>query len=170
MTKNRSTDVAVRKSPSVSATMYPKGYKMKGNDGNMWEIIYDSRGVHRWQKTHNDVQRTSGLVESVKKSIDGLRMLLEEEPTEKQKIEEIIKKRIQGLDELAEDGDEEARQSARMLRNLLRESFKHGGRISKLEQQEEVYSNMLRKTKKQADRALIIKKLEDIDKQKKSFK
>jgi hypothetical protein len=29
---------------------------------------------------------------------------------------------------------------------------------------------MLRKTKKQADRALIIKKLEDIDKQKKSFK
>ena len=34
------------------------------------------------KKTHNDVQRTSGLVESVKKSIDGLRMLLEEEPTE----------------------------------------------------------------------------------------
>jgi hypothetical protein len=29
---------------------------------------------------------------------------------------------------------------------------------------------MLRKTKKQADRALIIKKLEYIDKQKKSFK
>ena len=169
MTKIRSTNVAVRKSPSVSATVYPKGFKMKGNDGNIWEIIYDNRGVHRWQKTH-DVQRTAGLVESVKKSIEGLRMLLEEDPREKSKIEEIIKKRIQGLDELAEDGDEEAGQSARMLRNLLRESFKHGGRISKLEQQEEVYMNTLRKTKNQAHRALIIKKLEDIDKQKKSFK
>lgn len=46
----RSQDVAVRKSPSVSATVYPVGYRMVGNDGNMWQIVRDSRGVQRWQK------------------------------------------------------------------------------------------------------------------------
>ena len=46
----RSHDVSVRKSPSVSATAFPVGYRMVGNDGNMWQIVSDSRGVQRWQK------------------------------------------------------------------------------------------------------------------------
>lgn len=46
----RSHDVSVRKSPSVSATAFPVGYRMVGNDGNMWQIVRDSRGVQRWQK------------------------------------------------------------------------------------------------------------------------
>jgi hypothetical protein len=46
----RSTDMAKRPSPSVSATIYPEGYRMEGNDGNMWVIATDSRGVHRWKK------------------------------------------------------------------------------------------------------------------------
>jgi len=46
----RSEDVKLRKSPSISATVYPVGYKMIGNDGNMWQIARDSRGVQRWQK------------------------------------------------------------------------------------------------------------------------
>jgi hypothetical protein len=104
------------------------------------------------------------------KSIEGLRMLLEEDPIGKSEIEGILKRRIDGLDELAEDGDEEAREYAKTLRNLLRESFKHGGKISKLEEQEEMYIDMLRRTNKQSTRTLILKKLEDIDKQKKSFK
>jgi hypothetical protein len=104
------------------------------------------------------------------KSIEGLRMLLEEDTIGKSEIEGILKRRIDGLEQLAEDGDEEAREYAKTLRNLLRESFKHGGKISKLEEQEETYINLLRKTKNQANRTLIIKKLEDIDKQKKSFK
>ena len=40
-----------RPSPSISATAYPRGFKMIGNDGNMWEIALDSRGVHRWKRT-----------------------------------------------------------------------------------------------------------------------
>jgi len=104
------------------------------------------------------------------KSIEGLRMLLEEDPIGKFEIEGILKRRIDGLDELVEDGDEEAREYAKTLRNLLRESLKYGGKISKLEQQEETYVNLLRKTKNLSNRTLIIKKLEDIDKQKKSFK
>lgn len=46
----RSTDASKRPSPSVSATIYPEGTRMEGNDGNMWEIALDSRGVHRWKK------------------------------------------------------------------------------------------------------------------------
>lgn len=40
----------MRPSPSVSATAYPEGYKMIGNDGNMWKIALNSRGIHRWVK------------------------------------------------------------------------------------------------------------------------
>ena len=105
----------------------------------------------------------------MEKSIEGLRMLLEEEQG-KDSIEHIIKRRLNGLDELAEDGDDEARKYAKMHRNLLRESNKHTIKISKLEEQEEMYVDMLRRTNKQSTRTLILKKLDDIDKQKKSFK
>ena len=46
----RSHDASVRPSPSVSATIFPAGHHMTGNDGNTWEIREDSRGVHRWVK------------------------------------------------------------------------------------------------------------------------
>lgn len=39
-----------RKGPSDSATLFPVGYKKKGNDGNMWEIIETRNGVQRWKR------------------------------------------------------------------------------------------------------------------------
>ena len=48
----RSHNKFERPSPSISATIYPQGHRMIGNDGNVWEIHLDSRGVHRWVKTH----------------------------------------------------------------------------------------------------------------------
>lgn len=39
-----------RKGPSESATLFPKGTKKKGNDGNMWVITVTKKGVHRWSK------------------------------------------------------------------------------------------------------------------------
>ena len=39
-----------RKAPSASATLFKKGTVKKGNDGNKWTIVVDSRGVQRWQK------------------------------------------------------------------------------------------------------------------------
>ena len=39
-----------RKAPSASATLFKKGTVKKGNDGNKWTIVADSRGVQRWQK------------------------------------------------------------------------------------------------------------------------
>ena len=39
-----------RKGPSESATLFPKGTKRVGNDGNMWIITVTKKGVHRWSK------------------------------------------------------------------------------------------------------------------------
>jgi len=39
-----------RPSPSHSATLYGVGEQLEGNDGNMWEIIQTSNGIHRWSK------------------------------------------------------------------------------------------------------------------------
>lgn len=70
-----------RPSPSISATAYPRGFKMIGNDGNMWEISLDSRGVHRWTKStsasRNDrmeqkakIREAIELLESMRDEID----------------------------------------------------------------------------------------------------
>lgn len=71
----------MRPSPSISATAYPRGFKMIGNDGNMWEISVDSRGVHRWTKStsasRNDrmeqkakIREAIELLESMRDDID----------------------------------------------------------------------------------------------------
>ena len=50
----RSQDKSMRPSPSVSATIFPEGYKMQGNDGNMWEISVASNNIHRWVKVKSE--------------------------------------------------------------------------------------------------------------------
>ena len=45
--KQKKTD---RPSPSESATIFPVGTKMVGNDGDNWEVKANKSGVHRWVK------------------------------------------------------------------------------------------------------------------------
>lgn len=47
--KDRPTDVKKRKSPPYSAKQFPKGARKKGNNGKMWTIVTDKRGVKRWK-------------------------------------------------------------------------------------------------------------------------
>jgi len=47
--KDRPTDLKKRKSPPYSAKQFPKGARKKGNDGKMWTIVTDKRGVKRWK-------------------------------------------------------------------------------------------------------------------------
>ena len=42
-----------RPSPSHSATAFPVGHKMQGNDGRIWEIKANSAGVQRWVAATN---------------------------------------------------------------------------------------------------------------------
>jgi DNA repair protein RadC len=63
----RTQDKSKRPSPAVSATIYPAGYRMEGNDGNMWEISVSSNGVHRWVKARaEDGMMTDSKSESSK--------------------------------------------------------------------------------------------------------
>jgi hypothetical protein len=39
-----------RPSPNFSATLFPRGTRKMGGDGNIWQIIIASNGVRRWQK------------------------------------------------------------------------------------------------------------------------
>lgn len=41
-----------RPSPTDSATIYPVGTQMTGNDGNLWEVRASATGVQRWVKSH----------------------------------------------------------------------------------------------------------------------
>lgn len=39
-----------RPSPSDSATLYKVGYKKKGNDGNIYEVVVNKNNIKRWKK------------------------------------------------------------------------------------------------------------------------
>jgi len=43
---------ADRPSPGQSATLYPAGKRMVGNDGGMWMVKVSSNGVHRWVRAN----------------------------------------------------------------------------------------------------------------------
>ena len=168
----RSKDVSVRKSPSISATIYPKGYKMQGNDGNIWEIIVDSRGVHRWQKAHSFPSRSieSDLLEKTQKSIYAMKMLLEDDPDYSPELRKKVKIKIEALDEQASEiNDQEASESADLLRKFMRESFKYGGRVSRIRQQEQLYRNVMENANTKAAKELLSKRINTLYQQQKTF-
>lgn len=67
----RSQDKEKRPSPSISAKIFPAGYRMEGNDGNIWEISVATNGVHRWVRSHKAADGTEivNRVEEVSKYI-----------------------------------------------------------------------------------------------------
>ena len=146
----RSTDAGVRPSPSISATVYPRGYQMRGNDGNIWEIIVDSRGTHRWKKTigaktydartaeskikeaKSDAQEVLSEVEKkTKKQIEGADILIKDDPSAKDQIIPVLERKLKELErqyDLTGDfGDEKYGKAALMIRKYLRTMMKHGG-------------------------------------------
>ena len=51
------TQTKKRKGPQESATKFSVGTKKKGNDGNMWLIVADKNGTHRWKKLSGKTQK-----------------------------------------------------------------------------------------------------------------
>ncbi len=164
MSALRSTDVAVRKSPRVSATVYPKGYKMVGNDGNMWVIIVDSRGVHRWNREKHDLS----YVQKVKLSIDSMRLLMQE-PDDYDNVEEIkakLDKKIDSLEILAEDGDAETKEALNLYKKFKAETFRQGGKVAKAKNSINLYKQALKQTNNNQTKRLLEKKISELENQK----
>lgn len=42
-----------RPSPTASATLFPKGHLLEGNDGRMYKVLITAAGVHRWTPVSN---------------------------------------------------------------------------------------------------------------------
>lgn len=134
----RSTDPGVRPSPSISATVYPRGYKAMGNDGNMWEIIVDSRGTHRWKKLSGQVYQTvsnepSEIEVKTKKLISAAQLLIEDDPSETEEVRNIFKKKLIELQKQADlygdYGEQKYGTATQMVRDFLRKMYKEGGRV-----------------------------------------
>ena len=43
-----------RKGPFESATLFPVGYRLWGNDGKRWEVMSDKNGRKRWKRVSTD--------------------------------------------------------------------------------------------------------------------
>jgi hypothetical protein len=107
------------------------------------------------------------LVEKTKSSIYGLQVLIAEDYSSKQEIEQKIKAKIINLQLL--DDDNEARESINLLQAFLKDCVQQGKKINKLELKESIYEDALRNTNSTHTREFILKKLQDIDTDKTKF-
>ena len=190
----RSEDVKLRKSPSISATVYPVGYKMVGNDGNMWQIARDSRGVQRWQKIGyggydipavkavtkapkpkvEEIQeekkvvlepKEDGIVTiKTKKAVSAMKMLIEDDPSMAEEIQTIVQDKLQSLRIF--DDDPDVLKAISIYEEFLKESFAYGGKINKINKRQELYERAIDNTNSALDRDLMEKKLQNLNEEK----
>ena len=190
----RSEDVKLRKSPSISATVYPVGYKMVGNDGNMWQIARDSRGVQRWQKIGYggyDIPAVKAVTKApkpkveeikeekkvvlepkedgivtikTKKAVSAMKMLIEDDPSMAEEIQTIVQDKLQSLRIF--DDDPDVLKAISIYEEFLKESFAYGGKINKIKKSQELYERALENTNSALDRELIEKKLQNLNEEK----
>lgn len=107
------------------------------------------------------------LVEKTKSSIYGLQVLIAEDYSSKQEIEDKVKAKISNLQLL--DDEDEARESIKLLQAFLKDCVEQGKKIKKLELKESIYENALWSTNSSHTRKFILQKLEDIDTDKTKF-
>ena len=107
------------------------------------------------------------LVEKTKVSIYGLQVLIAEDYSSRQEIEDKVKAKISNLQLL--DDDIEARESIKLLQSFLKDCIEQGKKINKLEQKELIYEDALRGSNNTHTRDFILKKLQNIDTDKTKF-
>jgi len=100
-------------------------------------------------------------------TISGLKVILSEDFSSRREIEEKVKLKLSKLELL--DDDEEAIEASRLLKSFLSECEKHSKKLNKLELKESIYEDALRGTQAQHQREFILRKLEEIDKEKQTF-
>lgn len=138
-------DRGERPSPKESATLYPVGHRMRGQDGNVYIVSADSRGVQRWKKTYGATTQQEPAKEAekitIEKAIKYMDALLKE--TEKKEVKEVkvvdkkqlinqIKNDINSFRPDGQDGDVSSSEKMvtsefRDLGNWIHDEENHGG-------------------------------------------
>lgn len=107
------------------------------------------------------------LVENTRNSISGLKELLADDFSSRSEIEQKVKQKIGSLELL--DDDDEAVEAIKLLNNFLVECERFAKKLSKLQLKESIYEDALKATQAEQHRDFILKKLEEIDKEKRQF-
>ena len=79
----------LRKGPIESATTFNLGKKKLGNDGNMWIIIANASGVHRWKKiskTEKKVKKSKVSTKAISKKSTGVSSQIVKQMTKKYNV------------------------------------------------------------------------------------
>jgi len=79
----------LRKGPIESATKFNLGKKKLGNDGNMWIIIANASGVHRWKKiskTEKKVKKSKVSTKAISKKSTGVSSQIVKQMTKKYNV------------------------------------------------------------------------------------
>lgn len=107
------------------------------------------------------------IAENTQAVIEGLKSLLEDDITAKQEIENKVRQKIETLELL--DDDDDAIEAKKLLVKFLHDCDKYSKKVDKLQLKESIYETALVNTKNEQNRSLILQKLAEIDKDKKTF-
>lgn len=107
------------------------------------------------------------ILENTRNVISGMKTLLEDDLSARNEIENKVKDKIEKLSLL--DDDEDAIASVKELNKFLIDCEKYSRKVDKLQLKESIYETALVKTNNEHNRQIILAKLAEIDKDKKTF-
>lgn len=106
------------------------------------------------------------ILDNTRSTIDGFKVLLEDDFSSRREVEDSVKNQIDELSLL--DDDAEAVESVRLYKNFLSDIERHSKKLNKLELKEKIYEDTL-ETAKEDKRDFILGVLKDIKKDKHTF-
>lgn len=109
----------------------------------------------------------SSILQNTEAIVLGLKTLLEDDISSKQEIETKVRQKIETLELL--DDDDDAIAAKKVLQKFLQDCDKYSRKVDKLQIKESIYENALINTKNEQNRRIILDKLAEIDKDKKTF-
>lgn len=109
------------------------------------------------------------MIESIKSSIEGFKLLITDDFSCYSDVTTRAENKIKSLEILAEENDEEAIEGIKLLKTFLHECGKYAEKMNKLQQKETLYEETLRKIQSPAQKEFVLKKLEQIEAEKKKF-
>jgi len=106
------------------------------------------------------------MINETRNTIEGFKVLLADDFSSRREIEESVKEEIADLELL---NDEESVQAVNLYKQFLLDCEKHAKKLSKLQLKETIYEDALKGATSDFQRDFVLKKLEEIDKDKKIF-
>ena len=119
----------------------------------------------KWQNCSCKKSNKPKYSDKVRSSVDAMRVLIYLDPQETNSVNEKLNQKINSLELIADD-DEEMNEALNTLKEFRAESYKHGGRINRINDSIRICQEAIKKTENKQIQRELSKKISELEKQK----